>query len=711
MGASGRVAPTTSIGRVTAARLLAPALALVAASLPVVVAGPTAAADDSGTTPLSVHIDSLNRAEIPRHGRLVVTGTVTNDSDEAWQAVNVHPLTSYDPMTTRSELAEAAASPPDTFIGERLFAPHTFAPVGDLSPGDSARFRISLRADQLDVSGQPGVYWFGLQALGADSAGRDSFADGRARTFLPLLPRHAPTTSTAVVVPLRVQVRRDPTGSMLDASTWATDLATGGLLDRELRFAETAQGQPLTWLVDPAVLQAVDDLAHGNPPLSYGEARPPETSPSASPSPSSGPTTGPEDPDSEVPVKDHTAAAWLARLETAMTGQSVLGLPYADPDVAALAAHRPGLLRRARTLADATFRDFGITDSPVVAPADGVINRAGLRQIRPEDIVMLSDRGQDLDGSEWLTRNGHELVFTDARAGSGGPGPTPPFDALALRQRIAAASALRALHHERGPMVVVLPSGWDPGTEWRKAHFFSVLGGLPWLQLASVTPDGTVPTWTHRLPYPRSAAHQRINRRTMTAARHLTSTGETLSEVLATSNDVSARVTGAALGGVSYHARDAQHVARQQLSELDRTLRASLAKISVAGTDFVTLSGGSGVVIVSLVNGLQVPVTVGLQARSDSPGVRIDTPKPAQVGAGQRTTVRLGASSRAVGVHQISLTPISETGRHLGTPLVFTLRTSDVGRWIWVVLGGGGALLAFAIARRLVHRIRGGRSA
>jgi len=79
------------------------------------------------------------------------------------------------------------------------------------------------------------------------------------------------------------------------------------------------------------------------------------------------------------------------------------------------------------------------------------------------------------------------------------------------------------------------------------------------------------------------------------------------------------------------------------------------------------------------------------------------------VAAGQRTTVRLGANASAVGVHQITLTPVSETGQRIGTPLVFSLRTSDVGRWIWVVLGGGGALLAFAIVRRLVRRVRNSR--
>jgi hypothetical protein len=156
---------------------------------------------------------------------------------------------------------------------------------------------------------------------------------------------------------------------------------------------------------------------------------------------------------------------------------------------------------------------------------------------------------------------------------------------------------------------------------------------------------------------------------------------------------------------VSYHAREAPKVARQQVNAFDQTIHHTLAGISITGTDFVTLSGRSGSLTVSLVNDLQVPVTVGLRARSDSAQVRVDTPKPMQLAAGQRTTVRLSATSRAVGVHQITLTPVSESGEPVGTPLVFSLRTSDVGRWIWLVLGAGGALLAFAVVRRLVRRV------
>jgi hypothetical protein len=693
-----------------AARLLAPALALAALAA-FLTPTPAATADTGGTTPLSVHIDSLSRATLPRHGRLVVTGTVTNESSEVWQGINVDPLTSYSPITSRRALARAAATPEDTYLGERLTAPGTYARIGDLAPGDSAGFRLSLPARALQISGQPGVYWFAVHALGADAQGRDNYADGRARTFLPLLPPHASRLQAQadLVLPLRVPVRRDPTGALLDSSTWTTELAPGGLLDRELRFAESAHGQPLTWLVDPAVLQAADDVAHGNPPLSYGEPAAPGLSPSPSPSPSasatpSQPAVG--DPDSGRPVVNATAADWLSRLEGAMAGQNVLGLPFADPDVAALARRGQRLLHHARSLADAVFADFGITDLPAVAPADGVLPDAALGHLQPGDILLLSDRGKDLRRSTWLTDTGQQLMFTDERAASGGPGPTPSLDALALRQRIVADAALRAMEHATGPMLVVLPTGWDPGSAWQQADFFGGLAGLSWLRLSSVSPDAGDPVYRHRLAYPRSAARDQLREPNIAAARRLVADGQTLASALATANDVGARVTGAALAAVSYHARQAPQVARQQVAAFDQSIDTTLSGISVTGTDFVTLSGRSGSLTVSLVNGLKVPVTVGIAAHSDSRAVKVVTPSPVQIAAGQRTTMRLDASSRTVGVHEITLTPVTTNGQRLGTPLVFSLRTSDVGRWIWLVLAAGGALLAFAIGRRLVLRVR-----
>ncbi len=127
--------------------------------------------------------------------------------------------------------------------------------------------------------------------------------------------------------------------------------------------------------------------------------------------------------------------------------------------------------------------------------------------------------------------------------------------------------------------------------------------------------------------------------------------------------------------------------------------------VEVTGSDFVTLSGGSGSLTVTLVNGLKQPITVGLRARADSPDVRVETPEPVSMAAGERTTLRLQVKSE-VGVHEVTLSPVTTEGEKAGTALTFSLRTSQVGRLIWFVILAGGVLLGVMILRRIVLRVR-----
>ena len=57
-----------------------------------------------------------------------------------------------------------------------------------------------------------------------------------------------------------------------------------GRLTRLAEFAASAGTASVTWAIDPAVLDALEDFGRGNPPLSLGPAR--RVEPDSSPSPS-----------------------------------------------------------------------------------------------------------------------------------------------------------------------------------------------------------------------------------------------------------------------------------------------------------------------------------------------------------------------------------------------------------------------------------------
>jgi hypothetical protein len=697
--------------------------ALVATAL--VAAGPTpAGAAEDDAAPLTVTLTRLAPSTIPARGRVVLAGTVRNDSSEQWSAINVHPVISASPITDRDQLAAAADSDPTVEIGTRLTDAGQFASIGDLLPGQAAAFRITLRARDLPISRAPGVYWIGVHALGQDRAGRDPVADGRARTFIPLVPDSVRGTSVALVVPLRERVRRDHLGKLLDSSAWAATLRDDGRLERIAALLDTAGGLPATMLVDPAVVEAVASVAADNPPISLGEGTegptpPPSESPGGDPSESPRESTS-ESPGSSAgasagasrsierlePTDRANAARWLAQVKSAATLQHVLGLGYADPDVAALARQRPQLIEAAAKESATAFDRFGIDAVPAVAPASGWLEDSSLASVPARTMVLVSDHSAPRTRTHWRTPEQQDLVFTDEQAGSGGPAPTEPFDALAVRQRIVADAALRALEGSRSPMVVELPAGWDPGPAWQSADFFGGLN-LSWLDLEPLVPaDDATPLFDAALGYPPSERRNEVGLANVSAARSLVSTGSVLSQLLSSTNDVRHELVGVALEAVSLHARRDPGRAREVVLQANAAMQDRLAKVSVVGTDFVTLSGGSGTLTVTLVNQLDQPIKVGIEPRSSSGEVHIDAPKPFDMAPGQRTVLRLHARASAIGVHEVTLTPVTTEGAALGTSLTFSLRTSQVGKLIWGLLIGSGALLVVTILRRIRRGIR-----
>ena len=109
-----------SIARVRSTRLATRALAVLTLTasglLAPLGAAPASAvrtgqrlADETTATPLSITMTLLTPSTIPTRGLITISGRVQNDSDEEWTDINVSPFVSSEPITTRDELAEAAA--------------------------------------------------------------------------------------------------------------------------------------------------------------------------------------------------------------------------------------------------------------------------------------------------------------------------------------------------------------------------------------------------------------------------------------------------------------------------------------------------------------------------------------------------------------------------------------------------------------------------
>jgi hypothetical protein len=687
-------------------------------------------AEQAPPAPLAVTVDSMSPSTVPRRGSVTLSGVIRNRSNSTWTDLRAYLFVSDSPMTTAAELQQATATDEALEVGARITTPGSYDEVEDLEPGESTLYRLSIPRRRLPFS-DPGVYWLGVHVLGTSNEGRIEGADGRARTFIPLMPPRAEATTMSLVLPLRGPVRRTTEGRVANARGWIRRLDVDGRLGRLNDLAATAFGVPLTWVVDPAVLGAARSLAEGNPAFDLAPTGQEDEEPGGSPTPDSpltespGPDGAPEDEPAdpeeqlgELTEESQVAEDWLNRFLEQAADQELRMLPYGDVDVATLLRGGfEGTVANSYRLGEETMQELRLDADPVMAPLSGLIPNDALDQLDPNVPLMLSERAVarsrgDAAGNHAAIvrlRQGTEVVLTSDAARIGGPAPTPPFDALALRQRILAEAAVHGLSHGSGqPLVISTPELWDPGRGWRTAAFFRGID-VPWLRhvplsgAVAITPSER---YDDQLTYTRRQRRAELPVANVLATQELGAAGDVLATLLTRNDTIGDQVARAGMLGSSVHARSYADQARTRTRKISQQVHRQLSQVFVEASELVTMSSESGNFSVTVVNNLQEPVTVGLEAQTGSDQLRIRPPDLVSLGPGQRATVRLAVRATDIGVHSVRLVPTTEDGRPLGRSTVIKVRSSQVGLVIWVVMGVGATLFVAAIIARIVRRVR-----
>ena len=687
------------------------------------------------TTPLAVTIDNLTPSTIPEKGMVRVFGTITNNDKVTWSTINVYTFISDEPLTTPEQLAEATTTPEDAVVGTRITDERHKGSIAELAPGEHATYSLSIPRRLLHAD-TPGVYWFGVHALGQGPDGRDTAADGRARTFLPMVPEaRIGQEPTAVVIPLRHQLVHTDEGSLDDLAGWTKTLTQGGRLRSLVDLGANSGDRTVTWVVDPALIDAVRRLADGNPPRSLepnlkvgqddGEDEAPEdASTSATPTedPSATPTEDAESaPDSPLDLDEldpvvraaaQAARTWLARLGEAMRPEDqVMSLPYGDVDVAAAAEHDPDLYQRAVARAGTTLPGLDVTTTPVLSSPSGFLTAQAIRDAVPGSTILLTDQMFEDPAPALADTEGHDVVVTSTAAGEGGPGPGSRTSITAMRQRLLSEAAVRFLRGDRAPLTMVVPHDWNPSDG--SGPFFSGLDA-DWLDLTSVqgvsrageptTVDGAT------LRYPKWQEAAELDQPNFDSADKLIRSGLALQNLLTLNNIVSESVTDQALGTTSYYART-RPISNRASADASRVwIESRLRRVHVEAPRAVTLSSSSGRFQATISNDLDQPVTVTLTAKSDG-RLSIDNPPPIEVPANRRVAVLLTAHTDENGIHEVTLVVTDKRGTPLGGTTGLTVRSAQVSNVIWLFVGIGCALLFGAIGVRLFRRVRNARRA
>lgn len=690
--------------------------------------------DDAYDAPLEITIDTLDPGVLPRNGPLEITGTVTNADLEAWSTIRLYPVfnvgssctptTCAEVMTSAADLAAAADSDPVAPVGVRETGVRF--DMGTLEPGQSATYRLTVPQSVLRTlfpDPRTGVYWLGVHALGGSASTPDDSvtADGRARTFLPSVRSpNGPEVATAIVLPLRNRIAHDADGAIDDTSDWSEALGVDGQLGGPLAFGTAAGLSPVTWLLDPAVPDAVRQLADGNPVRKVTPTPDPDQpSPSGDPS-DAGDGAAEEEPDTDTPLA-RAARSWLAQAEGELGDDTVAALPYGDPDLAAAADALPSLYRSAREQAGAELTSWDLDTLPVAGSPDGYLDAAGIASVDDGAALLLGD--QMFPREAFSARppvaglvGDRPVVVTSTAAATGGPGPDPELSPVALRQRILAEAVIRLLRagdKDPDPLVVVMP----PSVSAAGATGFWSGLDEPWIDLTGledlVVPpgtgaDGKVATDREIDPadlnHPDDQEGNELPGSVFVESGQLIRAARSYQAILGEDYTVGGELVREALTGSSYSMRGDDH-ASSRLMATRVWVEDQLGEITIEAPDGVTLSGTSGGFNVSVRNDLDEPVTVAIDATADS-GASIEVANPIRLAAHSRTSVPIDASMSRTGVHNVTLRLTDTDGTALGAEDTLPLRTGQAGVVIWAIIGTGATILFVAIAIRLVRRFR-----
>jgi hypothetical protein len=678
--------------------------------------------------PLIVHLDSISPATLTDDDRPVrMTGTVTNQSAEAWTGVNLYAFASTSPIGDSASLKASAATDPAEYVGDRIVEPGTYDTVDLLQPGQTAGFSVKVPRDQLAID-EPGAYWIGVHAIGDSSVPRDPFADGKARTFIPYVESTREEVEASIVVPVRDQVRHTAGGRVSGVRRWSASLGDGGRLDSVLDAGEAADDMGISWLVDPAVLATVTRLAAGNPTRSLapdpavaaeadegggGEVEGVEETPDA---PLPGAPLGPPVPADQQLSDDkqamaQVAQAWLDRFAALVAGETVLSLPYGDLDVSAAAAHAPPFHADAVARSAEVMGALGIAHTPVLAPPEGLISPDALRNAAPDATVLLGDASFAVppdSPSSMVRLLGHKVVVTSSGAASGGPAPTAYDDPLALRQRLLSEAALRLYAGSTAPVVLVLPDDWYPQDP---ADLFTALD-VPWLRpvpVGEIAARPAVGLDAADLSYTDEDAASELTASNFSAAQGLREQAAVMEGVLSAPSLVRQQANDEALATLSVQQRPRAAAAAASARAAAAYIDAQLADVSVVTPSSVTLSSQDGTLGATVVNGLDQPVTVRVEAETDG-ALEVADSDVLRLAPGDRKRLLLDVSASRLGIHRVRLVVTDQDGTPIGGSASLPVRAAQVSAIIWYILVFGAVLLFGTIVVRVVRQVRARRA-
>jgi len=666
------LAPAAAVEAGAAAAVLATSASMYAASP--TIPGP------AGPDVPSVDIDITTfEPAAPEPGDLlVIEGTVTNVTDAPLLNVQALLRHNLNPVSSRADLA-LLDTDPRLVWGSR--PGHVFAEVTrSLAAGASADFRLEVQLETacpppppgappcVQIQ-HPGVYVFGVDIREGNPNVPGARVD--AGTTLSLLPWHIGTAERSVEVamlwPVSAAPALRPDGTLGDIES-DTMVGPGGWLSALL---DAPRDAPVTWVVNPDVLETVGAIAEGD---------------------------------------DRRAGAaedWLTTFESTANDAPIWLLPFAVPDVAAFdTSEQVRLAATAVRLSTIAAQELPTGTRTVAWPtgAGALEHELAAYQAAGVTTAVLPSDAVATGSGPWVdlpAGNGQisGLVVDTALSSA----ISLADDDVAMRQRWLAATALAVLEPASGdpaPLVVSPPLGWQPSHQ-AASRLIEVWTSVPWVEPVALGQIDSQHTPSTLASEDAPAGGQ--DSPTADAAAELlahVSQYETLLAEPADGDDFSAALVRAA----SAAWRADPDAGRPFIAAATTEVKDLLSQVSVQVASTVTLSSNTGAFPVNVVNHLEVPVTVRLELVSANPQRMAVEPVTAQrVEPGETEIVRVTAEAVANGKVRVDLQLATVDGTPLGRPTQTVVNATDYGVIGWFLIVGAGLLFVAGLALRTVR--------
>ena len=670
--------------------------------------------------PIDVVIDRLTPI-VPEVGdNLRIEGRIVNNTSDVMSDVSIRLRLSSRPLTARSQVTEVRSAPldPQTDEPTNTVVDATRTTITDtIPPRGQAGFSLRIALDQLPLVGN-GVYALAVETLAARRGAQVDESEQRqgiVRTFLPWFPEPVTPVQLVWLWPLADWPAREANGVFLNDQT-PRALSPGGRLSTLVDSA-SLQPRSVSWIADPALLQAAADMTDGYQVQRGGR----------------------------VVVGDRTgeAQAWLDSLREALensqlptsTNATLRVLPYADVDAVALT--RAGMttdvvrsITQAAPIASTAlgqpvlggtyWAPFGRLDrqtADLLASAGVRTVIVSGRALQAQDAYAGANTGRVVLNTSFgalqaiLREPRMSALLTEPQRGRS--------DAILVRQAFLAESAVLAgtiPQDAPSRAIVVGPDDvrWDPSPAAVNALLRATISA-PWLQPLTLTDllDTPVnPLRRDRGMYGSKAQAAELTSTYLANVRATSGQLASFTSVLDNPIGVSDAFASALLRTESSAWRSQPDTGKELLATVEAQLAEQIAQVKVLSEGTVTFSGETGRVPITIENSLDRSVTVGVELRA-SPSIRLESQPLTDITIEPGRKVSVDIEARVVGSNTVPVRVqlLTPDGSTFGTAARIDVASTAYARAAaWVVAIAFVAIVIFVVVgvARRIHAASGG---